>query len=98
EANAFLQGMLSGGSPPPRRTAETPLDRAQDVMYDAWEASNPRERVRLANEALRISPDCADAYVLLAEETAHRAKEAADLYAKGVAAAERALGPEVFEE
>src|SRR6266508_371017 len=67
-------------------------------MYDAWETPSPRERVRLARQALDLSPDCADDYVLLAEETARSAKEAADLYAKGVAAGERALGKPVFEE
>ncbi len=66
-------------------------------MYDAWEARGP-ERVRLARKALQISPDCADAHVVLAEETARTAEEARDLYAKGVAAGERALGKETFEE
>ncbi|MDO8670355.1 MAG: hypothetical protein Q7O66_02860 [Dehalococcoidia bacterium] len=67
-------------------------------MYEAWEVSNIREQVLLANKALEISPDCADAYVLLAEETARSAGEAAELFAKGVAAGERALGQRVFEE
>ncbi|MBI4322380.1 MAG: hypothetical protein HY675_28135 [Chloroflexi bacterium] len=97
EANAFVQEMLAKGGVP-RRRAETPLEKAQDLMYQAWEASNPRERVRLARKALEMSPDCSDAYVLLAEETARGAKEAADLYAKGVAAGERALGRETFEQ
>ena len=44
-------------------------------MYDAWEDSGPR-RVNLARKALRISPDCADAYVLLAEETTRSADDA----------------------
>lgn len=55
-------------------------------MYDAWETATPGERVRLARRALEISADCADAYVLLAEETARSPKEAATLYARGVAA------------
>jgi tetratricopeptide (TPR) repeat protein len=97
EANAFLQEMLAGGGLPPHR-AETPLERAQDLMYDAWDAPSARERIRMARQALAISPDCADAYVLLAEETARNPKEAADLYARGVAAGERALGDELFEQ
>src|SRR5262249_47373556 len=43
-----------------------------------------------------ISPDCADAYVLLAEHATSR-KEALRLYEQGVAAGERALGAEAFE-
>ncbi|MHB8674778.1 MAG: hypothetical protein ACYDAK_14010 [Candidatus Limnocylindrales bacterium] len=97
EANAFLQEMLAKGGIP-RQVAETPLEKAQDVMYQAWESPMRRDKVRLAKKALDLSPDCADAYVLLAEETAHGPKEAADLYAKGVAAGERALGKETFEE
>jgi tetratricopeptide (TPR) repeat protein len=94
EANTALQEMLSTGSLP-RRASETPLQRAQELIYDAWDAPSPRERVRLAREALRISPDCADAYVLLAEE-ARDAHEAVDLLRHAVAAGERALGKEAF--
>jgi hypothetical protein len=97
DANAFLQKTLAKGGPPTRR-AETPLAKAQDLMYDAWEAAIPRDRVRIARQALAISPDCADAYVLLAEETARSAPEAANLYAKGVAAGERALGKQAFAD
>ena len=81
----------------PRTTPRTPLEKAQDLAYEAWETEGP-ERVTLARKALEICPDCADAYVILAEETACSTAEARDLYAQGVAAAERALGPEFFEE
>jgi pentatricopeptide repeat protein len=67
-------------------------------MYDAWEASTRQRRVALAKKALEISVDCADAYVLLAEETAGSLEEAIDLYQKGVKAGERALGKKAFEE
>jgi tetratricopeptide (TPR) repeat protein len=75
----------------------TPLEQAQQVMYDAFDARG-KKRVTLARKALEISPDCADAYVVLAEETAGSAEEARDLYAAGMTAGERALGPEPFEE
>jgi tetratricopeptide (TPR) repeat protein len=73
------------------------LFQAQDLMYEAFEAQGAR-RVALAREALEISPDCADAYLLLAEETASSVEEARDLLEQGVAAGERALGLEPFEE
>jgi hypothetical protein len=57
--------------------------KAQDVMYEAWERTTPRSRIALAHKALGISPLCADAYVLLAEE-AGSIEEARDYYAKGV--------------
>ena len=78
------------------RRGETPLDRAQEVMYRAFEATGS-EQVRLARKALEISPDCADAYVLLAEHAA-TAEEARKHYEQGVAAGERALGKQAFEE
>ncbi|HET7767302.1 MAG TPA: hypothetical protein VFN74_00925, partial [Chloroflexota bacterium] len=97
EANSFLQRMLAAGGIPPA-APETPLRRAQELIYDAWEAPTRRERVKLARKALETSPLCADAYSILAEEVAYNAQEAADYYAMGVAAGERALGPAAFKE
>ena len=65
-------------------------------MYEAFETQGAR-RVTLAHEALEISPDCADAYLLLAEEATSSLEEARELLEQGVAAGERALGPEPFE-
>ena len=76
----------------------TPLEQAQDLIYEAFETESSRKRVQLAKKALKVSPDCADAYVLLAEESAKSLQEAKDLYEKGVQAGERALGEEAFEE
>jgi tetratricopeptide (TPR) repeat protein len=76
---------------------DSAVGRAQQVMYQAWEARDPATRVRLAGKALAISPDCADAYVLLAEE-APNVGVAREMLEKGVAAGERALGAEFFEE
>jgi tetratricopeptide (TPR) repeat protein len=52
----------------------------------------------LAKEALSRSPLCADAYVLLAEETAKTPAEAIELYQKGLEAGEKAIGPAAFQE
>ncbi len=65
-------------------------------MYRAFEAPEG-EQLDLARQAIGISPDCADAYVLLAEN-AETADEARKLYEQGVAAGERALGSEAFTE
>ena len=79
------------------RGRDETLAKAQDVMYGAWEQTTSRSRILLARKALGISPLCADAYNLLAEE-ASSLNEARDLYAKGVEAGELALGPDGFEE
>ncbi len=68
------------------------LRRAQDLMYKAWEEQNPAKRISLAHKALNVSADCADAYVLLAQEEADTVGRALELYQQGVAAGERALG------
>src|SRR3954471_11215905 len=67
-------------------------------MWDAWDEKNARRRIDLARKALSISADCADAYVLLAEETASSVPEAMELYEKGVRAGESALGEKTFNE
>ena len=96
ELQDFLNGIYAAGGTP-EWVAETPLERAQALMYDAW-GSTGRSRVILARKALEISKDCADAYVLLAEETARSAAEARGLYEEGVKAGEQALGAEAFEK
>ena len=97
EMNAYLQQVLASGEPIPSAVSRTSLEEAQELMYEAFEASGKR-RIKLAREALAISEDCADAYVLLAEELARSLPEARDLYAAGVKAGERALGEEMFVE
>jgi tetratricopeptide (TPR) repeat protein len=67
-------------------------------MYQAWDQAEPRKRIALASKAPTISPLCADAYVLLAEEKAKSAKEALEYYRKGVDAGSRALGTKAFNE
>ncbi len=74
---------------------DTPLSKAQALLHRAFEEPDEQRRVQLAHDALAICPDCADAYVLLAEHARSR-KEALSLYEQGVAAGERALG-EAFE-
>ncbi len=74
-----------------RRTRNDALEKAQELIYDAWESTNSRSRVARARRALAISPLCADAFNLLADE-AMKAADALDLYTRGLAAGELALG------
>jgi len=73
-------------------SVSTPLEEAQDLAYRAFGAVG-RRRVILAKQALALWPDCADAYVILAEAAAGPAR-ALPLYAAGVDAGARALGEE----
>jgi len=74
------------------------IDKAQEIMYDAWDAPTSARAIALAREALDVSPDCADAYVLLARETARSLDKEIDLYRKGMEAGERALGKASFKQ
>jgi tetratricopeptide (TPR) repeat protein len=100
QAMAEMQGVIASGSFDPKMAPKpsTPLERAQDLVYEAFGSSDHAERVRLAKKARGISRDCADAWVLLAEETATTAEEATRLYEEGVHAGERAIGEEAFAE
>lgn len=99
DANKYLkETMHRHGGKVPETPPRNALESAQDMMYEAWDQKNKQERIRLARKALAISPDCTDAYVLLAEETAASLPEAKKLFQKGVEAGERALGQEGFKE
>jgi tetratricopeptide (TPR) repeat protein len=87
----MMSRMLGGGK-------DRAVNEAQNIMYDAWEAPTRHRAAALAKKALAISPDCADAYVLLAQETAKSLDEEIDLYRQGVEAGERALGKKAFRE
>ncbi len=98
EVNVFMQNLMASGGQVPELPAQTPLDQAQELMYQAFESANPAERIRLAQQALKTSPDCADAYVLLAQESVPTPQAARTLYEAGVKAGERALGSQAFKE
>src|SRR5260370_13445095 len=63
EANAFLQQMMTAGGLLPAQP-ETPLEEAQELIYQALETSGKR-REQLARRALAISAHCAKACGLL---------------------------------
>jgi len=85
-----MPGLFRGGN---RRA----IDMAQEVVYDAWEAPTKRRRIALARKALEISPDCADAWLILANTEATSHDDAIALYRKGVEAGERAIGKKAFK-
>jgi tetratricopeptide (TPR) repeat protein len=74
------------------------VQKAQQTMYRAWDETNAAKRLRLAHQALKESEDCADAYVLLAEEEADTLEQAFKYYQDGMAAGERGLGKRYFKE
>jgi hypothetical protein len=77
--------------PQPRASAQQ-RQQAEDLVYDAWEASGERRAV-LAREALALWPDCADAYVLLAQATASNLEQARERLEQGVVAGNARSAP-----
>jgi tetratricopeptide (TPR) repeat protein len=74
---------------------QTPLERAQDLVYRSGGAAR-RRRTQLLRQALALSADCLDAYVQLGEVT--RDPEAAlELFEAGRAAAARVIPQDVLE-
>ncbi len=86
-----MEGLLGA------RFRDDPLDQAQDLVYDAWDCADPKQRIALAQKALSISPLCVDAYNLLAEEQAATPEEVLKYYQKAVAVGQAALGAEGFK-
>ena len=79
------------GGPGAERPEPSALDRAQALADRALELTDPKGRAALAREALKLSPDCSDAYLLLAEQARGR-REAIEMNQLAVDAATRVLG------
>ncbi len=85
--------------PPKSQSAGARRDAAnaaQTLVYDAWEIPDRAKRIELAQTALRIYPDCADALSVLADAEYLPFKKL-DLYEQALAAARRTLGEAYFE-
>jgi tetratricopeptide (TPR) repeat protein len=94
ELDALLDDKMASGEIPPSAALD-PLDEAQSLIYEAWNSEDV-VKVELAHRALDLSPDCADAYIILAEEDADSVEAAMGLYRKAVEAAKRSLDPSLF--
>lgn len=81
---------------PARKVSRRDEERARNLVYDAYQ-SDGKQRYKLAEEAVRLNPNCVDAYVILAEKT-KSLEEAILLYEKGIQAGERELGKAFFKE
>ena len=76
----------------PEELPVTPKSQSQNIIYDAWEIDDSNEKVRLAKKALQIYPYNADAYLILAQETAESLQEQKVLLLQGLEAGEKSLG------
>jgi tetratricopeptide (TPR) repeat protein len=73
------------------------LEQARGLAFQAAETFEPARRLALAKQAVALSRDCAEGYLLLAEMARSR-KQALGYYDQAVHAAARVLGPETFRQ
>lgn len=96
EANDFLRNLLMGNEGKlPHDEAETPEEKAQELIIQAVDAPERRAR-KLIRDALKLDPHCVDAYVLLGEMS-DSLPSAITEFRKAVAAGEQTLGQEILE-
>ena len=74
-----------------------PWHQGQELAYRGWEQRSERKRARFARQALEVSSDAADGYLLLAHD-APSWEEATEFCSQAVVAAERLLGPDFLTE
>lgn len=102
EVNRYLQAQLASGAlawdslaPGPEAA---PLEQAQELFYQALDAPSRGQRIKMTRQALSICEDCADAWLLLAEEEAKTRVESELYIRRALEAAERTLGAKAFKE
>jgi tetratricopeptide (TPR) repeat protein len=72
-------------------------EKAQDMVYDAWDSNSPVQRKRLARKAIELDPFCADAYCVLAEEY-ESVEKRRECFTKGIAVFKEKYGKKYFKE
>ncbi len=80
---------------PRAAAALSPLQRAQALAFEAYEAADIDDAIDLTEQALELSADCADAYIILSRIVSDP-RQALELATEGLAAAQRAIGPARF--
>lgn len=78
DANAFIQNLLNQKPAPAKsKKSRSKKEQAADLVYQAWNEPDAKKRTKLAQDAILLYPDSADAYNVLAESAALTLKEAA---------------------
>ena len=94
EANRYIQENYIGKEISFDSKDQKPsnTEKAMDLIYEAWESDDTDEMISLAEKAIKLDENCADAYNLLADVKAKSPMESLELYAKGIEAGKKSLG------
>ena len=99
EANGYFTGRhMDDIAAEARELKRSPKEQAEDFAYQAHSAKTPKQAILLAQKALEIDPDCAQAYLALEDVLSTDPVDSISYYQKAMAAAERSLGKEYFSE
>jgi tetratricopeptide (TPR) repeat protein len=92
EINNYIGEKYIGKEIDFKESALSPQETAMDLIYEAWECNSQIKTIKLAEKALKIDKNCADAYNILAEVKAKTPMESLEYYAKGIEVGKISLG------
>ena len=95
---AALRAMMErtlGGLGPNKRSNE---QRAQELVYDAWEAPTAERGLRLVQQALELDAENVDALFMMADAAGLKGDERMEVLRGIVAAGAKRLGKKAFQE
>lgn len=92
---ASVAALLAEHAAPPRDISMSVEEQAERLVAAAWDAGE--EAPALAVDALRLWPDCANAYTFLGISAGDELSLAIPMFTLGVMAAHAHLGNEIFE-
>jgi len=95
EANKYIQEKYTGKEIKFDETKLSSREKAVDLIYEAWGSDDVDEMIALAEKAIKLDENCADAYNLLAEVKAKTLMESIELFAKGIEAGKKSLGKDL---
>lgn len=101
ELNAKLADLTRSGGLSEKAQAwkqDDPKWRAQELAYEAMEADDPFDALRLVDEAQKLDPDCTDAQRLMVSLLPMELDNRIQLMREVVAKAEQSLGEKFIEE
>lgn len=97
EVNNYINDKYTGKEIEFDDAKSSSKEKAMDLIYKAWESDDIEEMITLAEKAIKLDKNCADAYQILADVKAETPKESLELYEKAIEAAKKSLGKD-FEE
>ncbi len=95
EMRAEVGRLLANRPAPPRELSVSAADQARALADRAWEAGE--DGAEMAIDALRLDPNCTDAFVYLGYDAGNETELAVVFFTLGMMAGADVLGQEMFE-